>query len=1039
MSNSEQYVEHIFGLALDLPAEERGAFLDTACRDKPELRRQVDHLLLEDQRAAGFLSVPVLMHDVQGKPPSVDPSSVRLTEGSRLGRYSVIEPLGAGGMGVVYRARDERLDRDVALKILAPGVLTGEARRRFQKEALVLARLSHPHIAAVYDVGQENGVDYIVMECVAGETLWAKLQSGPLSIKDATSIVLQVAQALEEAHEHGVIHRDLKPANVMLTSKGQVKVLDFGIAKLLCPSGADVTETLGDTQGILGTPLYMSPEQVHQKPVDARTDLWSLGIIYYESLSGRVPFRGESNIATLRAIVEKEAPPLRQIRPDTPSLANRIVTRAIEKEPYSRYQSASELAKDASTLLSELTASHSLAIHQKRSRRGFALIALAAALLIVVAGVWFYQNSRRQWAREDAIPQINSLLDAKKPLAAADLLATARRYLPNDPQLGQLAAQNSRAVTITSSPPGALVEIQDYVTPPEAWHQLGVTPLNNIQIPKGYFRWRVSKAGVGELVAAPEISSTMDFPLGAAQSWPKGMVLVPAQNWRGEAAFIGWLGPYRLPPYYVGRYEVTNREYQAFVDSGGYEKKQYWTAEFNQNGRKLTWDEAMDEFRDSSGRPGPSTWVAGHYPEGKADYPVSGVSWFEASAYAAFAGESLPVLAQWMQVAPPDYASYVVPASNLSSGAVASVGTYPGVGPYGTYDTGGNVSEWVANTVDEDLRFKLGGSWKSPGYEYYEPGRISPFDRSDDNGFRCVKNLGPMPVEATAPVKRITRDFSHYKPVPDSVFQAYKLLYAYPNMPLHATEGGVVKETADWREEKVTFDTGYRGERMSAYLFLPKNVNPPYQTVLFFPSARIYFSNDDKGGLQLIDINFFDYVVQSGRAVMYPIYEGTYERALTYSLPSGSQSIQLTADWYKDAARSLDYLATRGDVDSSKLAFLGVSMGSADGAIVASLLQDRLKTAVFLDGGYFQEPPPAGADQADFVTRMKKPVLMVNGRYDFTFPVDSSQNPFFSMLGTPAIDKRHVVLDTPHDVTEQRSQLTKTVLDWLDHYLGRAN
>jgi formylglycine-generating enzyme required for sulfatase activity len=662
-----------------------------------------------------------------------------------------------------------------------------------------------------------------------------------------------------------------------------------------------------------------------------------------------------------------------------------------------------------------------------------AAVVIAAAIAV---GYWMHRSAKRTWAREEAIPKINSLLDAKKRLGAAEVLAAAREVLPEDPQLKQMAEQNSRTVSVHSEPEGAKVEIADYVTPPEPWHVLGVTPLENVRIPKGYFRWRVSKAGVGELVEAPETEAKMDFPLGAARSWPKGMVLAPGGKWAGEAAFIGWIGPYQLPPYYVDRYEVTNREYQAFVDGGGYAKRQYWTAEFKQDGRTLSWDEAMAQFRDSTGRPGPSTWVAGHYPEGKADYPVSGVSWFEASAYASFAGKSLPVLAQWLDVAPPDLTSYVVPASNIARTAVAAAGTYQGVGPYGTYDAAGNVSEWVANTVDDGMRFVLGGSWKSPGYQYFSPETVSPFDRSDENGFRCVKNLGPVPAAAAGPVKRYTRDFSRYKPVPDSVFQAYKLLYAYPDMPLNATDGGLIQETADWREEKVTFDTGYRGERMSAYLFLPKNVQPPYQTVLFFPSARIYFRPDNKGGRQLGDVSFFDYVVQSGRAVVYPIYESTYERALKFSLPSGSQSIQLTTDWYKDAARTLDYLRTRTDIDSSKLAFLGVSMGSADGAIVASLLQDRVKTAVLLDGGYFMEPPPAGADQADFVTRMKKPVLMVNGRYDFTFPLETSQNPFFAMLGTPAADKRHVVLETPHDVTEQPALLRRTVLDWLDQYLG---
>lgn len=287
------------------------------------------------------------------------------------------------------------------------------------------------------------------------------------------------------------------------------------------------------------------------------------------------------------------------------------------------------------------------------------------------------------------------------------------------------------------------------------------------------------------------------------------------------------------------------------------------------------------------------------------------------------------------------------------------------------------------------------------------------------------------PRGAADPFRRVARDFSTYRPVSDDVFHAYQVLYAYPKTPLNAADEGVVKETVDWREEKISFDTAYNGERMSAYLFLPKNVQPPYQTVLFFPSARVMFLPPNSS---LGDTQFFDYILQNGRAVLYPIYQDTYDRRVKYLLPNGSRSIQLTVDWYKDAARSLDYLATRHDIDNSRLAYLG----AAHGVPIVTLLQDRLKAIVFLDGGYFLGPAPPGGDQADFAPRIKKPVLMVNGRYDYIFPLDKAQNPMFDMLGTPAADKSHVVLDTPHDVTESRQQLTHMVLAWLDRYLGRV-
>jgi dienelactone hydrolase len=664
---------------------------------------------------------------------------------------------------------------------------------------------------------------------------------------------------------------------------------------------------------------------------------------------------------------------------------------------------------------------------------------MAVFLLVAsAAGWWLYRRAaEKRWAREEAVPQIESLLEAHRPLAAFEVLDRAEKDLPGDAHLKNIRDENSERVNLISDPPGALIGIQDYLSPDSAMLNLGVTPLSNLRIPKGYFRWTVSKPGFGKIVAAPETKAKMDFSLTRAQSAPPRMVYGDGGTWGSYVSFIGWVGPFNFSPYYVDEFEITNREYQKFVDSGGYGKPEYWPKGFERDGRTLSWTEAMQLFRDPTGRPGPSTWEGGHYPPGKEDEPVSGVSWFEASAYAAFVGKTLPVLGQWYQAADFDVAEYTVQFSNLSGNGIAETGKYRGLGPYGTYDVAGNVREWTATAADGNLRFILGGSWKSPNYLYTSPEALSPFDRSDTNGFRCVQNLGDLPENAKQIVHPVTRDFAKYKPVSDEVFRAYTLLYDYSKTPLNATSGEVVKETQDWREEKVTFDAAYNGERMAAYLFLPKRVRPPYQAVLFFPSARVLFLPPDSS--ELGDVTYFDYIIQSGRAVIYPIYEDTYERRSKRQLPSAANGIDLPTAWYKDAARSLDYLETRPDIDKSKIAYLGVSMGSADGVIFATLLQDRLKTAVFLDGGYFLQQPAPGADQADFAPRMKKPVLMVNGRYDYTFPLETSQEPMLRMLGTPASEKSHVVLDTPHDVTEQKSKLAKEVLSWLDRYLGRVS
>jgi len=388
MDKLEQTAEQLFGEVLDLPPEQRPAFLDQACTD-PQLRQLVQNLLDENDRLTGFLSESPLPREAA--PPTSGPTA----ETRLLDRYRILGQLGAGGMGVVYRARDEKLERDVAIKMLPPGVLTDEdSRDRFRREARMLARLNHAHIAAVYDVIEHNGSDYIVMELVAGESLAAKLRSGPLPPPEATSIALQIAEALEEAHDQGVIHRDLKPANVMITAKGEAKVLDFGLARLIAPLSTDPTLSHSGTHSIMGTPRYMSPEQSLGKKLDARTDLWSLGVLYYEALTGAPPFRGKSSLAILHEILEQPFPPLLEVRPGLPHLASQIVTRALQKDPNERYSAAKELRQDLQKLLHNLSQPPLPIPHSEpptsKPKRWITWSALGAPLALAAAAAVFF-------------------------------------------------------------------------------------------------------------------------------------------------------------------------------------------------------------------------------------------------------------------------------------------------------------------------------------------------------------------------------------------------------------------------------------------------------------------------------------------------------------------------------------------------------------------------------------------------------------------------------------------------------------------------
>jgi eukaryotic-like serine/threonine-protein kinase len=1006
-------VEELYNSASHLSAAECAIFLATSCGGDSGLRAEVEKLLTQDELRTRMLS---LTGDAVG---GGSPFAAGHHENTQLGPYKIERLIGAGGMGRVYCATDTRLNRKVAVKI------TDEKfSGRFEREARAISAFNHPHICTLYDVGP----NYLVMELLDGSTLADEIKNGPLAIEQVARYGAQIAAALAEAHAHGIVHRDLKPGNIMMTRHG-VKVLDFGLAKMASEAG------LTEANVVMGTPMYMAPEQVEGGESDARTDLFALGLVLYEMAVGKLPFVGKSLGRMQVSGAAAKAPRLVQQRAEVPETLSALVGKLLERDPAQRCASAGEAAAELSELVERLTTPPA-STTAPLLRPAVLVPAAVVLLLAILGGVWLYQRSeKRRWAREDAIPEIHKLKDQEKPLAAFLVLQNAERTLPGDAPLAQAARELTTFASVKSTTPGAKVEIQDYLAPDSDWYALGTTPMEHVRIPKGYFRWRLSKAGASDFIAAPLTGAAMQFPFEMPADVKAGMVPVDGGPWGDMIGFIGWVR-YELPAFDMDRFEVTNREYQKFVDEGGYQKREYWKEKFIKDGTELSWEQAMDLFRDPTGRPGPSTWQAGHSPEGQAEFPVSGVSWYEASAYAAFVGKSLPALGEWFKAAPADTARYTSNQSNFGGRGAVPVGTSHAVGPYGTYDLTGNVREWCLNSVDGDNRFILGGAWGTQPYQAYEPEALPPFDRSAMNGFRCVRNRQPLPAATAAPVVRQTRNFSKVKPASNEVFAAYRGLYAYDKRPLDAKAEGVVEETADWKKERITIDAGYGSERLPIYLFTPKSVRPPYQTVVFFPSARVNFMPSSQN---LGDMDFVDYVIESGRSVAYPIFRGTYERRPEGTpLPGTVGERELLIQESKEVRRTLDYLVTRKDIAAGKLAYLGVSQGAAEGVIFVAL-DDRFQAAVFLSGGFFLWPLPGGEDQTDFAPRMKKPLLMVNGKYDFTFPPDQAQAPMFEMIGTAPADKFRKVLDTPHDVSELKPELSKAVLEFLDKYLGRVN
>jgi serine/threonine-protein kinase len=296
-------------------------------------------------------------------------SSQDLLVGLELGHYRIIEKIGAGGMGEVYRARDQHLARDVAIKVLPPGTLTDEsARKHFREEALILSQLNHPNVATIHDFDTQQGVDFLVMEYIPGITLSTKVAAGALPEKEVLRLGVQLAEGLAAAHELGIIHRDLKPGNVRVTADGRVKILDFGLAMLVQPVSSDAeTASRTETREVAGTLSYMAPEQLKGEAVDARSDLWAAGVALYEMATGRRPFEGKTFTAVADQILHVQAPALQELQPGLSQRLADIILKCLEKDAENRYQSAKELRVDLRRLtLRPSTARAGVAAIRKR-------------------------------------------------------------------------------------------------------------------------------------------------------------------------------------------------------------------------------------------------------------------------------------------------------------------------------------------------------------------------------------------------------------------------------------------------------------------------------------------------------------------------------------------------------------------------------------------------------------------------------------------------------------------------------------------------
>jgi dienelactone hydrolase len=667
-----------------------------------------------------------------------------------------------------------------------------------------------------------------------------------------------------------------------------------------------------------------------------------------------------------------------------------------------------------------------------------AAVALAVAVTVLLRA---RAESRRVWAAQQ-LAETERLADAGEFAAAFALARELERVIPADATLAGLWPKFSVAVPIRSDPPGARVYRGPIGAAAQDWELLGVTPLDGVRFVRGagyYLRLEADGHRTVELlqsalqrVPRPGASAPIDpVKLDPESRLPETMVRIPGFTLAGV----------KYADYFMDRYEVTNREYKAFVDAGGYANRTYWSHPLLKGQAEIAWADAMALFKDETGRAGPRTWRLGTYPDGQADHPVGGVSWYEAAAYARFVGKELPTTRHWAEALRflREDSWIVVPRSNFGGSGPRPVGKAGALNAFGLYDIVGNVREWCFNEVGSG-RATRGGAWTDDAFHAGWIIQKDPFDRDATHGFRLVRTfddaatLGRLRQPAAATE---WRDYRKEKPVSESEFAIFRRLYEYekraPNAVVEATDG-----FEHWVREKVAFDLPYGGERGGAYLFLPRNTQRPLQIVVYWPHGGF-------PALKSIDDEFLttlNFLVRGGRAVAVPIFKGTLHRnpkgtvtgATTIGEGIGPLAFRdLQIEWVKDLSRTIDYLQTRDDLNVEKLAYYGLSWGSFTAPIVLAV-EPRIKAAVLNVGGFWNARFLPEVDPLNFAPRVRVPVLMINGEHDIVFPLETGQKPMFDLLGTAPAHKRHYTTPASHIVP--RNELIRETLDWLDRYLG---
>ncbi|HEX6126605.1 MAG TPA: bifunctional serine/threonine-protein kinase/formylglycine-generating enzyme family protein [Pyrinomonadaceae bacterium] len=1081
MADSWKQIREIFDAASRVRPEDRAEFLDRACNGSEDIRREVESLLSSLDSAESFLETPA----VADMADALDPPALELENGRSFAHYEIIRRIGEGGMGVVYLGRDTRLDRRVAIKLLNTRFeRNADNIRRFIQEAKAASALNHPNILTIFEIGEIEGSHYIVSEYIEGRTLRDLMKSEKIELRRIVDIVGQIADALAAAHKARIVHRDIKPENIIVRDDGYVKVVDFGLAKLIPENVSGVWAQGLQHQNstasgmILGTVNYMSPEQAKGQRVDQRTDIFSLGVVLYEMIARKRPFEGDSAAESFANLINKQP---ESVEADgSPALAElqRILTKMLRKDREARHQTMQEVAADLretrggdfsnpvfeqqtkaalytqspTVLMPQTTAGgantteETSAIYAAWHQRWRVEGAIVLLLAIAAGGYLMWHRSNLNWAKSQ-VARVQEFARADKYFEAFDLASQVQDYLPGDPTLMAVMPSISDTLTVNSEPAGAQVYLKRYQADenglfPER-RAIGITPITSLRIPKGPQIVYLEKEGYApvqtvisnrlirfgnNLVWNPTSSVEISRKLIEAGALPDKMIFVPGGEYRLASSMRPTDDKIKLDDYFIDKYEVSNKDYKEFVSFGGYARQEYWKVPIVKDGRTLSWNEAMSLFHDRTSLPGPREWSNQEFPAGKADHPVTGITWYEAAAYAEFKQKKLPTVFQWEKAARNGThldASYKMPWGDLFPGDSIKYranfdnnGTVPvdseefGISEFGAFNMAGNVSEWVLNQ-GPDGHFATGGAWGEPIYTFSYFGNYPDLFASPKRGFRCVRLVASDQASSDQGGAKLQKDLPvpNYPRTTEAQFRELAGFYDYAKTPL---DGEVIEstETADWRREKITFN-GAVGERAIAYLYLPHNAAPPLQVIQMLAGSDV-----DNGvtPVPLLAEEWMGSVMKSGRALLAVVVKGNSERPWppNYQRPryESAEWHDLLVNRFTDHRRGLDYLETRDDIDMSRVGFVGISSGASTGLILAAV-ESRYRSIFLTAGGlpaYFMTNQPA-ANPINFAPHVKPPKHILNGRFDENYPGKTALEPMLKLFSEP---KEVEIYEGPH-------------------------